>query len=354
MSTSSARGRDVRIVLFVALGVVFLWATLQVDYIIFAGVLLAIFLNGLAGLASEHLRLRHGWALALVILLIVVLVVGIGYGFAEAIASQIGQLVTQFSAAAHRLQVNMAHLPWARPLIADLKPARIMNAGALGGLFGVASNAVGLVGGILLTCFFGLYMAAEPGIYTHGLLTLLPIRHRQRTREILAAVADVLWSWMLGRLFSMIVVGVGTTAGLWALGMPLPAALGTLAGILTFVPYLGAIMSAVPSLIIALSVDPRQALYVAILYLAVHVLEGYVLVPLVQRRAARLPPAMILAGQLILGALSGIVGVTFATPLVAALVPAVRMAYVEDMLTDRAKRAQTGDYGERTRPLESH
>lgn len=353
MSTQPAMGRDARIALIVALGVVFLWATIRVDYVIFAGALLAIFLNGLATVISRHGRLRYGWALALVVVAILCLIMGVAYGFAQAIASQVGQLMSQLSAAAHHLQQSIAQLPWAKGVTNSLKPTRIMNSGALGGVFGVASNAVGLVGGILLTCFFGLYMAAEPAIYTHGVLAVVPIRHRERVREILSAVADVLWSWMLGRLFSMTVVGVGTTIGLWALGMPLPLALGTLAGVLTFVPYLGALASAVPSLIIALSADPRQALYVAILYLAVHVLEGYILVPLVQRRAARLPPATILGGQLILGALTGIVGITFATPLVAALVPAIRMAYVEDVLVDRATGTRPERRDRTSPPLKS-
>lgn len=209
------------------------------------------------------------------------------------------------------------------------------------------SNTVTLIGGIVLTCFFGIYMAAEPGVYTRGLIALFPKRLRPRARQVLTYVADVLWHRILGRLFSMTVVGAFTTAGLWALGMPLPVALGILAGILTFVPYIGAVVSAVPSLTIALAADPRQAIYVALLYLAVHVLEGYILVPLVQRRASDLPPATTLAAQLILDTLSGIVGVTFATPPVAAVIPVIRMTYVKGISRGRPAAGDgIADHGE--------
>ena len=71
------------------------------------------------------------------------------------------------------------------------------------------------------------------------------------------------------------------------------------------------------------------------LYLGVHLVEGYILVPLVQRRAVHLPPALTLAAQVILGFLGGFIGLLFATPLVAAGLVLVRMIYVEDVLGDR-------------------
>ncbi len=328
-STQPPAGRDLRIALAVALGLLFLWATIQVDFVIFAGILLAILLRGLSDLVSRYARLGPGVALALVVVLIACLIAVSGYMFAEAIVGQANQLAAQLSAAVDHLRQQVGQWPWAKSLVSGTDPRQILNARGLGGLFGVASNTIALLGGIVLTCFFGLYMGAEPEVYVHGLLALVPRPRRAQAHQLLSQMGDVLWYWMLGRLFSMAVVGVFTTVGLWALGMPLPLALGILAGILTFVPYIGAIVSAVPSLIIALAADPRQALYVAALYLAVHILEGYILVPLVQRRAAHLPPATTLTAQLILGTLSGIVGVTFATPLVAALIPAIRMAYVE-------------------------
>ena len=340
-SSQSPARRDVLIALGIALGVLFLWATIEVDFIIFAGVLLAIFLRGLADLLSRYAGLGPRLALVLIVLLIACLVTGIGYVFAETIIGQVSQLSDQLTAAVQRLRHEVMNWPWGHALLSSASPRQLMSSGALGGIFGVASNTVALVGGIILTCFFGVYMAAEPEVYVRGVVKLIPRRRRARARRILAAVANVLWYWILGRLFSMTVVGTFTTVGLWAIGMPLPLVLGILAGILTFIPYIGAVVSAVPSLILALSTDPRQAFYVALLYVAVHILEGYILVPLVQRRASNLPPATTLAAQLILGTLTGIIGVTFATPLTAALVPIVRMLYVEPVSEDDGRHPRT-------------
>jgi predicted PurR-regulated permease PerM len=140
---------------------------------------------------------------------------------------------------------------------------------------------------------------------------------------------------MLGRLFSMTVLGIITAVGLWLLGVPLAVALGFLAGIMIFVPYIGSIASAVPAVIIAASTDLMLAVYVIALYLGVHLVEGYILVPLVQRRAVHLPPALTLSAQVILGVLAGFIGLVFATPLLAAGLVMVRMIHIEDILGDR-------------------
>jgi predicted PurR-regulated permease PerM len=102
-----------------------------------------------------------------------------------------------------------------------------------------------------------------------------------------------------------------------------------------FVPYIGAIVSAIPSVLIAASIDLMLAVYVVALYVGVHLVEGYVLVPLVQRRAVHLPPALILSAQLILALLAGFLGLLFATPLAAAAIVLIRTIYIEDMLGDR-------------------
>jgi predicted PurR-regulated permease PerM len=164
---------------------------------------------------------------------------------------------------------------------------------------------------------------------------LIPPSRRLRAGAILHEIASTIWYWMLGRLFSMTLLGVLTALGLWLIGVPLPVALGFLAGIMTFVPYLGSIASAIPSVLIAASTDLHLAIYVIVLYFGVHLTEGYILVPLIQRRVVHLPPALILSAQVILGVLAGFLGLLLATPLAAAALVIIRMVYVEDVLGDR-------------------
>jgi predicted PurR-regulated permease PerM len=324
------RTYDIWPAMAIVLGVLFLWATIYIDLTIFAGILLAVFLSHLAAIVTGRLALARGWSLAAVIIVIAALLAGTLYLFADTVVEQVDQLTARLATALGTVE-QLKALQWARPLV-SVHLQEHLRSGFVGNLFGVATNMVIVIGGLVVVAFLGMYLAAEPTVYMNGFVSLFPENSRPRVRQILSAAANALWYWTLGRLFSMSVVCVGTVAGLWALGMPLPFVLGGLAGLLTFVPYLGSIVAAVPAIVFALSMGPMQTVYIIVLYTVVHLVEGYVLVPLVQRQVSHLPPALILSSQLVFGTFAGVIGVTFATPLAAALVPIIRMAYVEDAL----------------------
>jgi len=130
----------------------------------------------------------------------------------------------------------------------------------------------------------------------------------------------------------MAATGVLTGLGLWLLGIPLALTLALLAAVLTFVPYVGAIVSAIPALLLGLVHSPTMVLYVAILYVIVQLVEGYLLTPLIQQETVALPPALTIASLVLFGALFGPLGLMLGTPLAAVGLVLVRMAYVEDVL----------------------
>jgi predicted PurR-regulated permease PerM len=134
----------------------------------------------------------------------------------------------------------------------------------------------------------------------------------------------------------MLCVGVITAAGLMLLGIPLALALGILAGLLNFIPYLGPILSGAPAVLIAFSQSPADALYTLAFFVFLQSLEGYVLTPMLQRRAVSIPPALGILAIVGLGSLFGAYGVLFATPLLLVVMVLVRMLYVEDVLGDHA------------------
>lgn len=325
-----------------ALAVLFLWLTLKVVLVIFAGVLLAVSLRRTADHMSRLVGFGPGLALAVVVLLILLFFALAGWLFSRGIASQMDQLSRQLPAAVDKLATMIGQSDDGRILNQHLSTQNIATspASVIQGLLGAAINMIEVVGAIIVIVFLGLYFAAEAGLYCHGLLRLVAPGRRARAAQILGATADTLWRWMLGRLFAMAVLGSLVTLGLWIIGVPLPIALGLLAAIFTFVPYLGAFASAVPSVLIAGAVRLDLALYVVVLYLAIHLVEGYVLIPLVQRRVVRLPPALTLSAQILLGVLAGFLGLLLATPIVAGTLVLVRMIYVEDVLGDRDNSAR--------------
>ncbi len=319
-----------------ALAVLLLWLTIKVDLVIFAGVLFGICLRRAADGLSRFTRLPPGWSLLAAVVLIVAFFAGIGWLFSQSIAGQINQLSVQLPAAAAKLESTIRQSSLGQIVLRHVDTGNLQASPAsmLQSFFGVATNVVEVIGGIVVVVFVGLYVAAEPGRYAGGLVSLVTPARRPRAAEILHETANAIWYWMLGRLFSMTVLGIMVALGLWLLGVPLPVALGFLAGIMIFVPYIGSIASAIPSVVLAASINLMLAVYVIALYTGVHLVEGYILVPLVQRRVVHVPPALTLSAQIILTVLAGFLGLLFATPLVAAALVLIRMIYVEDVLGD--------------------
>lgn len=127
----------------------------------------------------------------------------------------------------------------------------------------------------------------------------------------------------------MFIVGVLTTLGLWFLSIPMALTLGLLAAILTFIPNIGPIISAIPAILIAFTQSPTSAVYVIALYIVIQAVESYVITPLIQGKTIAQPPALVIFSQLIMGLLTGFLGLSLATPLLAALSVIIKRIDVE-------------------------
>jgi predicted PurR-regulated permease PerM len=191
---------------------------------------------------------------------------------------------------------------------------------------------------VFIVLFFAVFMAAQPRMYVDGFLHLVARKKRARVREVLYGIGDVLRRWLVGQTLLAACVALLTGAGLLALGAPFPYALALLAGLMEFIPYIGPFLAAVPAVLVGFAEGPQVALSVAALFVAIQLVESYVLAPLVQHRAVHLAPAAILFAQVLMGAIVGALGVAVATPLAAAVMVALGMLYVEDALGDKTAK----------------
>ena len=330
---------------FVAAGVVaafivllaFFDAIASVLLVVFAGVLLAVFLGGLARRVSRHTPLAYGWSLGLVITLLVVAFGLLGWFLAPKIASQSSEIAATVPASLQQVRESVTQYRWGEALF-DEVPAPREWAGGIkdvwGRVTGVASTVVSVFGTVVLILTIGIYGAANPSVYRRGVVLLVPPPHRGRAGDVLDATTDALWGWLIGQFISMTLVGVLVGVGLLLIGVPLALTLGLLSGLLEFVPLLGPWLGAIPGVLIALTVSPTTALYAALMYLAIQQVESNVITPLVMKKAVQIPPALTVAAALIGGALFGLVGVFLATPLAVVAMVLVRMLYVHDLLGD--------------------
>lgn len=324
----------------VVVGLLLLWSAVDVLLLIFAGLLFGVLLRGLSRPLSEFTGLERGWALLLILAALVVVTVLAVWLLAGRVAAQANELAEQLPRAVGNLTTRLEAYRWGKSIIAEMPtPGEFLRGrgSVLGRITGIFSGALGALANFIIILSLGCYIAVEPHTYSRGIVHLIPPRHRDRAREVLAALDTTLGRWLIGRMLLMVVNGTLTALGLWLLGMPLALTLGLLTGGLNFVPNIGPLIAGVPAVLIALMISPQTALYVALLYLAVQSVDGYVFTPLVNRRSVELPPVLTITAQVLLGVLVGSMGIVLAAPLTAMLFVIVRMLYVEDTLGDRVE-----------------
>lgn len=320
----------------IALLVMYLFVVLsRVLLVVFAGVLLAVALGGGANLLHRRTPLGRRAALTLTILILGAVPVLLSGVVGPGLRHQVNELIVQLPEAFETAQARLAAQEWIQGLMNDSRGVRDFLPPlerVMGGVTSAFSQTLGILANVLVILFIGIYGAAAPTVYVNGILTLTPDRHQERVREVLRAVAHALRWWLVGRLTMMSIVGVLTTIGLWLIGVPSPLALGLLAALLSFIPYLGPILSFFPAALVALLVSVTEVLYVALVFIVVQTLESYVITPLVQQKAVSLMPIVLITAQIAMGVLAGAMGVLLAAPLVIVVIVLLQMLYIEDVL----------------------
>jgi predicted PurR-regulated permease PerM len=350
---NSRFGRRVLTVTLAIVGLVVIWLTKEMLLLIFAGVLVAVLLCGLTDVVTRHVPVSRGVALgAILFAFTAVGVLGVLFLGAE-LLEQFEQLSLGVSEAVAKAAAYVEQTPLGdflrRPADGPQDPLA-----TLAQLAGLVTTGVALVVAPLIVLAIGIYIAVDPYLYRQGLLYLARPERRDRIRDILQQTANVLWGWLMGRAFSMTLIGVTTGLGLWALGIPMALSLGVIAFVLNFIPYLGPPLSAAPAVLIAMTLGTNELIYVLLLYSAIQIVETYFLTPMVEHQAVSMPPAFTLSVQLLCGILLGFLGVLLATPLAATVVVLVRTLYIEDVLGDYPKlhKAAHAEADEEARQLE--
>ncbi len=319
---------------------VVVYFTLDVILLIFAAALLAIFLRGLADILCKYTSIPEGWAVIAVSTLIIAVLAGAIAFLAPDVADQFGHLREQLPISAGKAADDISVYGWGRALIDNLPSYddvrnNLNPSTLLAGVGGFFSSTVGAVGNFFIGILLAIYLASEPRFYTRGFTNLFPLAKRTRVREILFAIGDTLRWWLIGKVGSMIFIGILTWIGLSIIGVPLALTLGLIAGLLSFIPNFGPILSAFPALLLAFIESPTKAFYVLILFVGVQLIESNLVTPYIERKTVELPPALTIVFQLALAVLVGGLGLVLATPILAVLIVLIQMVYVEDVLGDR-------------------
>jgi predicted PurR-regulated permease PerM len=175
---------------------------------------------------------------------------------------------------------------------------------------GIFSNMVTLVTVLVFTFYFLIERRHADVI----LKSFIGEAAGDQVLTILRSVERRLGSWVRGELLLMSFVGILCFIGLTILRVDYALPLAILAGVLEVVPMIGPTVSAIPAILVALSISPFLALSVVALYIIVQQVENNILVPLIMRKSVGFAPIVTILALMIGGRLAGVVGAILAVP----------------------------------------
>jgi len=330
------------IVAFAAL-LLFTWYFAATLFLIFAGMLLGVALNAMANMLGRVVRLPHSLRLTIVCLVLAGLLSGVVFLGGATIAQQAtalsGTIKSQLVGVKAFLERNgidtsyfdlgnpaatpgassTPETPGAAPTHTLPSPGALASSGGaiISQTFKLLLGTVSAVGNFFIVLFLGLAFAAQPSVYRKGLLFMAPVRHRARATVIVDHIGETLERWLIAQMVTMFAVFFVTSIGLAIIGIQSSFILGIQAGLLAFIPTVGALLGGLIVVLASLASGWVAAASAFALFLGVHALESYILTPIIQRQALDIPPATLFAFQILLGVVFGIWGLALALPLMA-------------------------------------
>ncbi|WP_199502753.1 AI-2E family transporter [Qipengyuania sp. YIM B01966] len=298
--------------------------------VIFGAFVFASLIDGGARLLGRVLPIARKWRIALVLLLATAFFVWL----ASFAGSQISQQAAQFPTTIYQQAGRL--IAWLREQGFAINQGDIEGyvAQAMDGI-GTVTRAIGGIFGGLTTLFLimviGIYLAVEPHLYERGSAWMIPADRRESFYETASRMGEAMRRLMAGRIVGMVFEGLFTYALLAWWGVPMAALLAILTGLLAFIPNIGALISGALMVLVGFSVDTNTGLFTIFVYFFVQTFDGYVIIPLIAKKTVDLAPGLVLAMQLIMGVLFGLMGLFLADPLLAMIKVALERRSEENM-----------------------
>ncbi len=316
----------------VALVVVSLWilkATFSVLLLLLAGSLIAILFRGLGNLIHYFTKWNKSLCLIISVVGSILIMTGLFLLIGAKVQAQADELMKTLPKTIENARENLKGSSVGKKLIDQVTSQSTQDkAQKFAKVF--FKTTFGVLGDIYVVLFIGMFFTASPKTYAKGIIYLVPVKGQQKTKKIFEKLDKQLFNWLMGKLFSMIIVFILTAIGLAILGVKLWLVLALLAGLLSFVPNFGPVLALIPAILVALMKGTQTAVIVTGLYILIQVVESNFITPLVQKKLISMPPALIIIAQVVMGVLTGGWGLVLATPLTIILIVLLQELYLKE------------------------
>ena len=306
------------------IGLYLLWTIRIVVLLTFSAIAIATVLNRIVRWLVQR-RMSRSAAIALTLGLVLAMLIGIMALSIPPLIDQVARWLDQVPMEAAQISRWLEALDQRIPVELSEQVQRLdtfirdiprVLRSIFNNFFLVFKGTLSLILNSLFVLVITIMLLANPQAYRRVFTMIFPQFYRYRIREILDHCEESLVAWGVGILFNMAVITALSFIGLVVIDVPVPICNAFIAGLLTFIPNVGPVMSVVPPTLLGLLDSPWKALAVIGLYIAIQQIESNFLTPLVMKRQVSLLPALTLVSQLICGVLFGLLGLFLALPIV--------------------------------------
>lgn len=317
--------RNAAIWVGLASGAFLAWELRPAILLAFGAVVLAMVFE----LASEAVcwafRVPRAWGFAVATIIIIGLIGLVFWLFGLNLYQQFGEVMKRISAGESSINSMLGSGGFGKSLVDS------GNSFVSGAVQTLVSTGSGLLEGGVIMLIASIYLAARPRHHREGAADFFPPSTRSQFMRTLDAIGVFLKEWILGQIVLMVTVGLLSTLAVWLIGLPNPIPLGLVAGLTEAIPYLGPWIGAIPALLVALTVSNnfQPVVLTALAYLGVHLFEGYVIGPLIQRWFVGIPPALMLLGIFACQLIFGAPGLMLGAPFTVALFAGIKFVYLK-------------------------
>jgi predicted PurR-regulated permease PerM len=188
----------------------------------------------------------------------------------------------------------------------------------LTGLRSVTNSVISGLIIIVLGPVMAFYLLVDLPRLRRGAMALIPPGRREEIKGLMDRIGQAVGGFFRGQLLVALFVGVASSIGLWAIGLPYWLLVGMVAGIFNLVPLVGPFIAGGLAVIIALvSGEPLKAVWAALVLLAVQQIDNHLISPNVMGRTVQLHPVVVMLALLVGASFAGLFGMLVVVPLVA-------------------------------------
>ncbi len=334
LSYSAKIWQTVAIVALLVIAILIVRVAFNVLLMALAGCLIAVYFHGLGDIVQRKTRLSRKYAMLISIAGTIILIGASLWFIGAKIQTQVAELSNTLPHTISTAKAKLNETPAGQKLLeysSGDNSKKLMET-----VQSFFNTSFGVLGDMYVILFLGIFFTANPSLYKNGILLLVPEGKKELGHHIMDRISLSLKGWLKGMMLSMLFITILITVGLTIMGIPVAMVLGFITGILEIIPNFGPLIAMIPGVLLSLTISTNMGIFAALLYVISQTIVVNIVTPIIQKRMINMPPALTLISQLVMGALSGALGIILAVPLLAILMILVDELYVKEASKDIA------------------